>query len=501
MARGLRVSIALLGVVSTSAWVPNVMRSGKKMAAVPRHLQGASSRARESPRASSVASGGASTMTLASSNGESSVSMPKMTNAWEVHKFGGASLATPELYRTVGDLLIRESQGRGNGAIPTMAIVSAMGGMTDKLVTVVDSALEDFEQAKRNLYDTVERQVSTLRELAPPEITDEIEARIRRDAEDILSVVQSLRMIQTVPAVTMEVVTGFGEIWSAQTLHAYLATKGIPCDWIDAREILVVKGADGGLGEKGAASTGGVTPLWGETSSRMAAWWTNRGAEKGFLELDYTTQAPIVVVTGFVATSATGVPTTLKRSGSDYSATIFGKLLASSRVTMWKNTDGVYTADPRRVPDAFSIKSLKYDEAMELAYFGAQVLHPSAMIPCIENNIPVYVRNIFNPEFEGTIIQGRSTSLKSRMEGWSTETEGSLSDEGEIPIKGLTSVDQVAMVTLEGAAMAVGGVAERFMNAMSNADVNVLMITQVRKKQRNRQTISFSIKKVAQTLI
>ena len=259
--------------------------------------------------------------------------------------------------------------------------------------------------------------------------------------------------------------------------------------------------ADGGLGEKGAASTGGVTPLWGETSSRMAAWWTNRGAEKGFLELDYTTQAPIVVVTGFVATSATGVPTTLKRSGSDYSATIFGKLLASSRVTMWKNTDGVYTADPRRVPDAFSIKSLKYDEAMELAYFGAQVLHPSAMIPCIENNIPVYVRNIFNPEFEGTIIQGRSTSLKSRMEGWSTETEGSLSDEGEIPIKGLTSVDQVAMVTLEGAAMAVGGVAERFMNAMSNADVNVLMITQVRKEQRNRQTISFSIKKVAQTLI
>ena len=107
---------------------------------------------------------------------------------------------------------------------------------------------------------------------------------------------------------------------------------------------------------------------------------------------------------------------------------------------MWKNTDGVYTADPRRVPDAFSIKSLKYDEAMELAYFGAQVLHPSAMIPCIENNIPVYVRNIFNPEFEGTIIQGRSTSLKSRMEGWSTETEGSLSDEGEIPIEGLTAL-------------------------------------------------------------
>ena len=81
-----------------------------------------------------------------------------------------------------------------------------------------------------------------------------------------------------------------------------------------------------------------------------------------------------MVVTGFVACTIDGIPTTLKRSGSDYSATIFAKLTGASRVTMWKNTDGVYTADPRRVPEAFSIASLKYDEALELAYFGAQVL-------------------------------------------------------------------------------------------------------------------------------
>ena len=106
-----------------------------------------------------------------------------------------------------------------------------------------------------------------------------------------------------------------------------------------------------------------------------------------------------------------GTPTTLKRSGSDYSATIFAKLMGASRITMWKNVDGVYTADPRRVPEAFPIESLKYDEAIELAYFGAQVLHPSAMLPCIEGNIPIYVRNVFNPSCAGTVITGRACSL------------------------------------------------------------------------------------------
>jgi aspartokinase/homoserine dehydrogenase 1 len=393
-----------------------------------------------------------------------------------VHKFGGASLATAELYRTVGDLLITEAAGRGEGTIPTMAIVSARGGMTDLLVKVVDTALIDFDEANNALESALEGQISLLKELAPPEITEPIEARIRGDAKDILSVVQSLRMINTVPAVTMEVVTGFGEIWSAQTLHAYLQTKKVPCCWVDARDVLVVKSDSSGLGEKGAASTGGVVPLWAETASRLSKWWNTVGREEGFLDLDYSTASPIVVVTGFVATTAEGVPTTLKRSGSDYSATIFAKLTGAGRVTMWKNTDGVYTADPRRVPEAFPIASLKYDEAIELAYFGAQVLHPSAMEPCIADKIPVFVRNIFNPSFVGTVIEGRSRTLE---QAYGSKVKNWRSKRGEIPIKGITSVDKCSLVTLEGASV-IGGasVAERFMGAMADNDINVLIITQ-----------------------
>jgi len=406
-------------------------------------------------------------------------------NSWEVHKFGGASLATAELYKTVGDLLIAEASGTrkadndGKGAVPTMAVVSARGGMTDLLVGVVDSALVDIEAAETVLNEAVEGQIGILRELAPSSITDPIEANIRNDANDILLLVQSLKMINTVPSVTMEVVTGYGEIWSAQTLNAYLQTKeGIPCEWIDARPILRVKSDSSGLGEKGEASTGGVVPLWEETTACLSNWWNTVGKYNGMHDCDYQSGvSPIVVVTGFVASTIDGVPTTLKRSGSDYSATIFAKLTGSSRVTMWKNTDGVYTADPRRVPEAFSIASLKYDEALELAYFGAQVLHPSAMVPCIDDSIPVYVRNIFNPSFKGTVVQGRSPSLREKAE--QGQVTNWRAKKGEIPIKGITSVDSVALVTLEGAST-IGGsnVAEKFMGAMADNDVNVLIITQ-----------------------
>jgi len=422
---------------------------------------------------------------LLEANPESIVTPRGSQNSWEVHKFGGASLATAELYKTVGDLLIAEASGSrkedndGKGAVPTMAIVSARGGMTDLLVKVVDSALVDLDIAKTVLMEAIEGQIGILKELAPPSVTDSIEANIRADANDILLLVQSLRMINTVPSVTMEMVSGYGEIWSAQTLNAYLQTKPeIPAEWIDARPILRVKSDSSGLGEKGEASTGGVVPLWEETTGQLTEWWNTVARDKGMHDCDYQNSvSPIVVVTGFVASTIDGVPTTLKRSGSDYSATIFAKLTGASRVTMWKNTNGVYTADPRRVPEAFSISSLKYDEALELAYFGAQVLHPSAMVPCIDDNIPVYVRNIFNPSFVGTVVQGRSPSLADKT------AEGSVKNwrakKGEIPIKGITSVDSVALVTLEGAST-IGGsnVAEKFMGAMADNDINVLIITQ-----------------------
>merc|ERR1711959_514347 len=176
-----------------------------------------------------------------------------------------------------------------------------------------------------------------------------------------------------------------------------------------------------------------VDPLYGETAKRLDSWWQREApALKG-------DKQPIVVVAGFVASTIDGVPTTLKRSGSDYSATIFGKLLKASQVTMWKNVDGVFSADPGACKDAATVQEMSYDEAIELAYFGGQVLHPTAMAPAMELDTPVYVRNVFNPAFEGTLItRGGQTSL----------SEADL--EVASPVKFITAIPNIAMVNVNG---------------------------------------------------
>jgi len=316
--------------------------------------------------------------------------LPESAQAkWEVHKFGGASLANADLYRQCGDLLIAESarpmETVGSFA-PTMAIVSAKGGVTDKLIKVVQAAMDDMSASAELLRNVVDDQIEIVRSFSSAERTVSVEARMKQDEEDIINVVRAVGLMKTIPPATIELVTGYGEVWSAMTMHAYLEAQGAKSAWLDARQVLVVddKGA-AGLGEKGSANTVGVEPLYGPSSANVNQWWSERPE---LATVDYATEAPIVVVTGFVARTSEGTPTTLKRSGSDYSATIFARLMGACKITMWKNVNGVYTADPRRVPEAFPITSLKYDEAIELAYFGAQVLHPSAMLPCIEDRSP-----------------------------------------------------------------------------------------------------------------
>src|SRR6202041_4076129 len=139
------------------------------------------------------------------------------------------------------------------------------------------------------------------------------------------------------------------------------------------------------------------------------------------------------VVTGFIATDPRGIQTTLGRNGSDFSASIFGALLNAAQIDIWTDVDGVLSADPRRVPDAQVIDSLSYNEAMELAYFGAKVIHPQTMEPAVARDIPIWIRNTFAPEKVGTLICAKPVSA--------------------LKVKGITTIDPVALVNLEGAGM------------------------------------------------
>merc|ERR1711990_998145 len=158
----------------------------------------------------------------------------------------------------------------------------------------------------------------------------------------------------------------------------------------------------------------------------------------------------------------------------------FARLMEASAVTFWKNVNGVYTADPRAVPAAFSIETMKYEEAIELAYFGAQVLHPSAMSPCINGEIPVKVKNIFNQEHPGTVISGNACSIGDAIDLYSqVEAEQCEVTAADDAVKGITSINNIALVALEVTSLiGVPGIAARLFSALTEAGVSVIMITQ-----------------------
>jgi bifunctional aspartokinase / homoserine dehydrogenase 1 len=166
-----------------------------------------------------------------------------------------------------------------------------------------------------------------------------------------------------------------------------------------------------------------------------------------------------LIITGFIASDRRGVQTTLGRNGSDFSASIFGALLDASEIHIWTDVDGVLSADPRRVPDATVIDSLSYNEAMELAYFGAKVIHPQTMAPAVGRDIPIWIRNTFAPQKEGTLICAAPTS--------------------KLPVKGITSIERIALLNVEGAGMiGVPGTAHRLFGALREEGISVILISQ-----------------------
>jgi len=238
-----------------------------------------------------------------------------------------------------------------------------------------------------------------------------------------------------------DLTSGFGEIWSTRLFYRYLQQRGVRTgvQWLDARRCITVE--------------------WGPLGP--AVQWQR--SEVQLQELLAAAAPPgaaaTLVITGFIATDPRGVQTTLGRNGSDFSASIFGALLHAAEIHIWTDVDGVLSADPRRVPDAQVIDSLSYNEAMELAYFGAKVIHPQTMAPAVGRDIPIWIRNTFAPHKKGTLICAAPRS--------------------NLPVKGITSIENVALVNLEGAGMiGVPGTAHRLFGALREEGISVILISQ-----------------------
>ena len=346
---------------------------------------------------------------------------------WVVHKFGGTSVADAERISHVGNLV----KGRGPG---TAVVVSALSGVTNALFALCARAARRDVGWRADLAALVKRHHDVARALLGPDGTARVMQAIEAEASDLGDVLRALQVLGSHPEALEEVVAGHGELWCARIVAASLGWR-----WLDARAVLVVQPR-----ELGPAVD------WPTSRKRLDAW----------LGDDRTSP---VVITGYVASLAEGTPTTLKRNGSDYSAAIFGALLDAREVVIWTDVDGVLSADPRRVPEAVLLDEMSYEEAMELAYFGAKVVHPRTMQPAVERGIPIWIKNTFRPGVKGTVIH-RATANPAP---------------GAPAVKGFTTIDDVALLNLEGTGMVgVPGIAERLFGALRTVGVSVIVISQ-----------------------
>lgn len=347
-----------------------------------------------------------------------------------VHKFGGTSVAGAERYRAVAGIV----QGRPE---PRRAVVvSAMSGVTDALVRIVEQAGGRDGGYRDALAAVRERHITAARDLLSGPAGEEVLAALERDLADVDDVLRAAWIVRHAPRGAADMVTGLGEVWSARLLAAFLCAQGEDAAWLDARAVLVAE-----PGEQSARVD------WDASQQRMDGWIAARGGPPRTL-----------VITGFVASTPAGVPTTLGRNGSDFSASIFGALLRADEIHIWTDVDGVMSANPRLVPEAIVLESLSYREAMELAHFGAKVVHPSTMGPAVERGIPIYIRNTFRPQAPGTRIDP---------------------DGGARMIKGISTVEGVALINLEGTGMRdLPGLGVRLFSALREAGVTALMVSQ-----------------------
>ncbi len=368
-----------------------------------------------------------------------------------VMKFGGTSVGSAQAMRETAALILRTQEQWGQ----VLVIASGMGSkpvkVTDLLLQGAYAAVKGDNQIYLNHADQM-RQVhfeAIDGLLAPEGERQRVLAENNAIIEHYVALCDAVSVLGELSPRALDAIGGMGEQMSVPILAAYLRQLGHQAQAIDATDLIVTD-----------SSFQNASPLFEQTRSRI------NGAIRPLLD-----KGTIPIVTGFIAADQNGVTTTLGRGGSDFSASIIGQALDAEEVWIWTDVDGVMSADPRFVPGARSIPFLSYREVSELAYFGARVLHPKTMRPCVESNIPLRIKNTFNPDHPGTVIVDASQSSNGA-------------------IKAVTAIKDLCLVTVEGTGMVgVPGIAARTFGAVADSDVSVLLISQA----SSEQSICFSV--------
>ncbi len=349
----------------------------------------------------------------------------------KVLKFGGTSVGSVQAIQQVFDIVQKQSK-----ASKLVVVVSAMGGTTDVLINAGNYAATGDETYKELIKQVELRHLETVKALVPVQTQSSALSLIKKLCNEIEDLCNGIFLLGELSARTKDKLVSYGELMSSQMMAASFNAHGLVTAWKDSRELI-------------------------KTNSNFTNAQVNFAATNKNIQ-DYlaANTASVVLLPGFIASDANNVNTTLGRGGSDYTAAIVAAAIHADSVEIWTDVSGMMTADPRFVQNVKVIPSISYQEAMELSHFGAKVIYPPTIQPVLSLGIPVWVKNTFAPDDYGTIIETNAAA-------------------SEHLIRGITSINNMALISLEGSGMiGVPGFSKRLFEALSNDGINVILITQ-----------------------
>ncbi|NND07568.1 MAG: bifunctional aspartate kinase/homoserine dehydrogenase I [Saprospiraceae bacterium] len=360
-----------------------------------------------------------------------------------VLKFGGSSLADAQCIKNVGEVIQQKIR---SGERPRAVVVSASGKMTDLLTDMAILASKGDDRYKDSLEKFRIHHAKVTEDLFDQKQGSKVQVEIDELFKTLDKLLQGIFLVMEASPRTMDYVLSFGERNSAYIISEFFNAVDIAASFLDAREII-------------------------KTDKRFGSAQVDVKLTYNKIREHFASQSDLQVITGFISSAKGGLTTTLGRGGSDFTAALVGAALDAEAIEIWTDVDGVLTADPNKVKDAFTIKEMTYAEAIEMSHFGAKVIYPPTIHPALAKDIPVYIKNTFNPTAEGTHISQVTTEYTKA-------------------VKGISSISEVSLLTLQGSGLfGVPGIAARLFGSLSQVGINVILITQ----GSSEHSISFAV--------
>ena len=350
----------------------------------------------------------------------------------QVLKFGGSSVADARNMSKVVDI-VTNAVDRDR----TILVASAISGCTDTLIRIGTLASQRDESYKGLIDGLQQRHHVIIKDFLPREKQEESLEICDALFDSLRSIAQGVFLLGELSPASLDAIQGFGELWSTKILATKLASIGISTKWIDSRTIIrtIAKG------DKNIVDVQ-------KTYSRVNEMVENNPITQLF------------VLPGFIASDKQGRTTTLGRGGSDYTASLYAVGCKARILEIWTDVPGMMTSNPKTVPTARTISNISYKAALELSHFGAKVIYPPTIQPVVTEGIPIYIKNTFDPEAPGTLIEKNPPRSKDS-------------------VIGISNSDNIALLSLEGSGMVgIPGFSSRLFETLSQNDINIILITQ-----------------------